>query len=62
VRTLVTLPHATVPVAESERTDIREMYVGSYRIIFRVGESIVEVLGVVHGARLLSDKRFDETE
>jgi toxin ParE1/3/4 len=51
VRTLATLPHATVPLTDPPTTDLREMYVGSYRIIFRVLSDEVQVIAVVHGAR-----------
>jgi addiction module RelE/StbE family toxin len=52
VRTLVTLPHAAVPLTDPPTSDLREMFVGSYRIIFRVLADEVQVIAVVHGARL----------
>jgi len=60
VRKLSTFPHATVPVEELARFDIREVYVGSYRVMFRVEADVVRILTVVHGARHFDDKRMDE--
>jgi plasmid stabilization system protein ParE len=41
-----------VPEAEDER--IRELLLGSYRIIYRIEESRVLILPVIHGARDLA--------
>ena len=61
VRTLVTLPLAAVPLSDLPRADLREVYVGSYRIIFRVTDETVQVLAVVHGARLLSNDSIEKS-
>jgi hypothetical protein len=37
------------------------VFVGNYRIIFRVGKDEILVLGVVHGARLLADDQLDDS-
>ena len=46
-------------VPELERPDIREVIEGPYRIIYRVLESRIDVLAVVHGARLLPRNRLE---
>ena len=40
-------------VANFERADIREVFVGDYRVIYQVLSEVVEVLAIVHGARRL---------
>jgi toxin ParE1/3/4 len=47
----------TVPEIGMER--IREIIVGSYRVIYRLGNDEVHVLTVHHGARLLDTGRID---
>lgn len=46
-------------VPEFDAGDIRELIESPYRIIFRIHANKVEVLGVIHGARLL--KGLDST-
>lgn len=41
-----------VPELEVE---LREIFVGSYRVIYRINEEVVEILNVIHGARLMPD-------
>jgi plasmid stabilization system protein ParE len=41
-------------VPESERTDIREIYVKSYRLIYQVASDNVFILSFIHGARDLT--------
>ena len=43
-------------VPEYERDDIREVFHHPYRIIYLVKDDIIEILSVIHGARLLPDK------
>lgn len=38
---------------------IRELIVGNYRIIHRTTADLVEILTVVHGARLIEQERFE---
>jgi toxin ParE1/3/4 len=52
------MPTAGSPVAETARSDIREIYVGSYRVIYRVRKDDVRILVVMHGAQLLSPDRL----
>lgn len=42
-------------VPEYTQNDIREVFVGVYRIIYLITSSGIEVLSVIHGARLLPD-------
>ena len=44
-------PEAAATVVEYERNDIRETYVGVYRVIFRFDADFVTVLAVIHSAR-----------
>jgi len=37
-------------VPEFEQDNIRELFVGSYRLVYRVGDR-VEILAIIHGAR-----------
>lgn len=51
-----TLPkHAKIGriVPELDREDIRERFIYSYRMIYHVKKSDVEILAVIHGKRLL---------
>jgi toxin ParE1/3/4 len=60
VRKVGTMPTAAARVQEVARDDVREVYVGDYRIIFRIRESDVRILAVMHGAQLVrEDKLFD---
>ncbi len=47
-------------VPELNEPEVRELVVGSYRLIYEVGGEIVHVLGLVHGARDLSALWGDE--
>ena len=42
-------------VPEYERDDIREVFHHPYRIIYLLKDEIIEILSVIHGARLLPD-------
>ena len=50
---LSTMPYLGAIVPEYEEETIRELVEQSYRIIYRVREDRVEILSVVHGARIL---------
>ncbi len=45
-------PEAGAKVPEWDRDDIREIYVGNYRVIYRLRDCI-EIVAVIHGARRL---------
>ena len=38
-------------VPEMQRQDIREVFVYSYRILYRVTQSEIQIVGFLHGAR-----------
>ena len=50
-RSLNRFPERGRMVPEFEEPDIRELIVGSHRLIYRLTPARVEVLGVIHGAR-----------
>ncbi|MCP5111722.1 MAG: type II toxin-antitoxin system RelE/ParE family toxin, partial [bacterium] len=50
---LVDLPRLGRSVPEFGIEDIREVIVGSYRVIYRIRDDEVHLLTVHHGARLL---------
>ena len=43
-------------VPEYESQDIRELIEKPYRIIYRIKKDQIDVVAVIHGAQLLSDK------
>ena len=55
------MPSAAAIALELSRSDIREIYVGNYRIIFRIHEQDVRILLVTHGAQLLKEDRLRDT-
>jgi plasmid stabilization system protein ParE len=52
VENLRLFPEAGARVPEWDRDDFREIYVGSYRVIYRLFDG-VEIIAVIHGARHL---------
>ena len=46
-------PRSGSVVPELMNESIRELVHGNYRIVYRLGEGRIEVIAVVHGARLL---------
>ena len=59
-RSLSTLSERGPVVPETEDPNVRELFVRSYRLIYQVTPSEVQILGVIHGARNL--KKNWETE
>lgn len=53
------MPFAAPIVAEYQDENIRETYLGSYRIIYEVETSRVVVLRIIHGARLLGEMKLE---
>jgi toxin ParE1/3/4 len=47
-------PYAGRKVPELDRDDVREVFLGSYRIIYRVFPDVLEVQTVIEGHRLLA--------
>ncbi len=43
---------------EMNRSDIREILEGSYRIVYHIKEDEIEILTVLHGARLFPEHLF----
>jgi toxin ParE1/3/4 len=58
---LTRFPRRGRTVPEYGDPDIREIFVGSYRLIFRISETQVRIVAFVHGARDL-EKLIQETE
>jgi toxin ParE1/3/4 len=50
---LADYPHRGHPVEEFPGLPLREVLVASYRIIYRVQGDEIQVVGVIHSARLL---------
>jgi plasmid stabilization system protein ParE len=51
VEDLPVLPEAAGMLAERERPDLRQIFVGSYRVIYRIDWNRLYVVAVLHGAR-----------
>jgi addiction module RelE/StbE family toxin len=54
VEPLVDLPRMGRRVPEAKATDLRELIVDSYRLIYRLRSERVDILAVVHGSRDLA--------
>ena len=57
---LVLFPEAGRIVPEINRKNIREIFHGNYRIIYRIKNEIVEILTVYHGARIFDLSFIDK--
>lgn len=55
---LANFPNSGRVVPEIKDPGIREILLGSYRIVYRVKGDLVELLTVYHGARLLDPSRL----
>ncbi len=53
---LVKFPESGRIVSEIKRTEIREILLGNYRIIYRIENDLISVLTVRHGKQFLSSK------
>ncbi len=53
---LATQPRSGKTVTKYQRDDIREIYEGHYRIIYRILPEQIDILTVRHSARLLPEK------
>ena len=60
VERLIDFPESGRIVPEIGNKSIREVILGSYRIIYRRHSEAVEILTVHHGARLLDPKMLNE--
>jgi toxin ParE1/3/4 len=45
-------------VPELKDPDVRERILGNYRIIYRLREQVVQIVAIVHGARLLNRRQL----
>jgi len=54
---LARLPNRGRTVPETADPSIREIFVYSYRLIYRVGEKEITVAAVIHGRRLLDAEK-----
>jgi toxin ParE1/3/4 len=63
IGTLERWPHRSASIPENRLlgTEYRHLILGDYRAIFRVAESVVFVLRIVHGNRLLDASFFGKT-
>jgi plasmid stabilization system protein ParE len=55
VETIAEFPMAGRIVSEYRQDDLRERMPQSYRIVYRVKPEVVEIVAIVHGARLLPE-------
>jgi len=55
------MPLAAGIVPEYGRQDVREVFLYQYRIIYRILSDQIDVVAVIHGARLLPE-RFEDLE
>ena len=56
---LAHLPRVGRIVPELRMENIREIIVGSYRVIYRIRDEDVQILTVHHGARLLDTRNIE---
>jgi toxin ParE1/3/4 len=59
VERLKRFPGSGTRVHEWDRPELREIVVGNYRVIYRLGDRTVEILTVIHAASQLPDDRAD---
>jgi len=52
---LADFPKMGRKVKEYDADEIREIFEGQYRIIYRIKPKQIDILAVIHGARLLPD-------
>jgi len=55
---LAEFPESGRVVPEIGERTVREIIIGNYGVIYRDHASVVEILTVLHGARLLDPERF----
>jgi toxin ParE1/3/4 len=56
---LIRFPKSGRVVPEINDPVVREVILGSYRIIYRVRQDLVEILSVFHGSRLLDPSKLN---
>jgi len=55
-------PRSGSVVPEFGRDDIRELFVYSFRLIYRIAEDEIRVLTIIHGSRKLVPEMLGEAE
>ena len=56
VKNLRGYPEAGSPVEDLEVPGLREMFLGSYRILYRFERPTIQVVGIHHGAQTLRER------
>lgn len=56
---LADLPRRGRIVPEIQRSEIRELLLGNYRMIYRIEDTVVSILTVRHGRQLLEPEDLD---
>jgi plasmid stabilization system protein ParE len=59
IENLPAQPRAASIVPEYDCDDLRERFVYSYRVIYRLGDDRVEVVTIIHAARLIPRDLLD---
>ena len=54
VERLESFPQIGRVTPEAGNPEIRELFLGSYRIIYRIRQEMIQILTVIHGSRELS--------
>lgn len=62
VRSVANTPRAGRRVPELERDDIREVFLGAYRILYRIAPRELVVIAVFEGHRLIPDDVDPDTD
>src|SRR5437867_10358389 len=60
-RQLAAFPRMGRIVPEWDMETIRERIIYSYRLIYRITDHDIRILGIIHGARILSEEVRDRT-
>jgi len=58
VERLERFPNSGRTVPEKHDPNIRQIILGNYRIVYRVGDDVAQILTIHHGARLLDPQRL----
>jgi toxin ParE1/3/4 len=56
VERLTAFPELGRIVPESSNSSVRELFLGNYRIIYRLHQNVVQILTIYHGLRLLDPR------
>lgn len=51
--TIALFPYAGRMVPEKREENLREKILGNYRMIYRIKDDVIEIVTVIHGARIL---------